>query len=339
MPQTLSENICSGSTWSGNETKSRAHASKSMLLHGSVLVLFTYAFTLTVLIVAMHHRLGKTEETLQRIKKAMSKLEVTAGNNYKQKSAQSAIRKGGEDKMHLEEERHTRSSSWSNEREITPNECSCQNGSKGSKGNRGVKGAKGDEGVAGTTGQTGMPGLNGRKGEPGDQGREGDKGSSAFRAAVAVHTVNSGNLNLDDQPSTNINGNETINFLVSDDSMLLIPPTDSNIILSSNGLHLKLPGIYYIYCQVSIGAPANEVDVSLVQDAIAVATGLSGSVNFPKTVFLGRLICVRNRRGSYINVKVKSLKPATIWLNGRNTYVGAFLVGPLSGTMNNSNHC
>ena len=132
---------------------------------------------------------------------------------------------------------------------------------------------------------------------------------------------------------------ETINFLVSDDSMLLIPPTDSNIILSSNGLHLKLPGIYYIYCQVSIGAPANEVDVSLVQDAIAVATGLSGSVNFPKTVFLGRLICVRNRRGSYINVKVKSLKPATIWLNGRNTYVGAFLVGPLSGTMNNSNHC
>ena len=118
-----------------------------------------------------------------------------------------------------------------------------------------------------------------------------------------------------------------------------IPPTDSYIRIYSttnpsySELHLNRAGIYYVYCQVSLARVELVVQVSMRQGSTTMAEGVVGNTTMPRTVFLGRLICVNG--SDIITVHIQPAITTDLQRNGARTYLGAFLVDDRPGCINN----
>lgn len=128
---------------------------------------------------------------------------------------------------------------------------------------------------------------------------------------------------------TCVNVAKSIDFHSSEGQSMIIPPTSGSIsFLPNSELHFTDPGIYYVYCQVYISdMVGNTVEVCLQQDSNQVAVGVVAKNTSPRTVSLGRLICVKTS-ASTISVKIQPQNKASVIVdgNGLRTYLGAFLV-------------
>lgn len=75
---------------------------------------------------------------------------------------------------------------------------------------------------------------------------------------------------------------------------------------------------------MTLASIRQDVEVTMKQGSVKMAEGVAGSAGTPKTIFLGRLICVNN--SDIITVHVKPYDLTILQKDPLRTYLGAFLV-------------